>query len=79
MAIVSLLLGIFGLSGWVIGIGIFLGFLLATPGLIFGILSVVRAQPRRGMAIVGIILSCLGLTGSVVNLVFNMEFLRHMF
>ena len=77
MSIASLILGIFGPSGWVIGIGIFLGFLLATPGLVFGILSIVRSQPRRGMAITGIILSCLGLAGAVVNLAFNIEFLQH--
>ncbi|MDP2930037.1 MAG: DUF4190 domain-containing protein [bacterium] len=55
MAVASLILGILGLSGWVILLGIISGTLTALPGLILGIIALRKKRGKKGMAIAGII------------------------
>lgn len=69
MAVASLILGILGLSGWVILLGIISGTLTALPGLILGIIALRKKRGKKGMAIAGIILSCIGLAGVAVNII----------
>jgi hypothetical protein len=79
MAIASLVLGILSLSGWVILIGVFTGFLFGVSGLILGILAFARRRGKKGIAIAGVVCSCLGLAGTILNAIASSGAFGYMF
>ena len=62
MAIGSLVLGVIVLCAWFVPI---CGVPLSIAGIVLGYLG--RESAQRTMAIIGIILCCLGLIGSIIN------------
>jgi len=62
MEIAALVLGIIGLFAWFVPL---FGFPITIVGLILGVLG--QKREKKGMAIAGMIMSIIGLVGTIVN------------